>query len=455
MTNMDKSTKSISDHAFGRGYDIMGVGETKDSLKVLGDLVGKPEQWRNQFEIFLSKLSTLPVFLQPDSIVIGKVCYSQYVLPDDDPNRNKIKERLMNMFPGLGKHIHFGTDGPNESTHDNHIHISFGWSRAGNPDSLIQKPTSSEDLPQEIISGTAPTNISSETRQVYARIGTVSYEGNTAGVVKDTDMANLLVSTGLFNIEEIATIVGIMARESSLRPYVGNSSGAMGLMQIILNNNVGWEDEPLPVPYGNSSNKKNNTMIGYLLRNKNYTKASDSKTNSWNITTVDPLFWYPINQIAIMAYQMQVYYSQSGYKDAGARSSAESKRLWSNWGDGSWGRAGNQMPYGVLSSVSRDTVKKVYEHLGGDWAKYKTWGLVALVDEYTRNGKSYKRPADAAADAALLKDDGKTYAPAPYRNQWDFSLWYSGPNRILLGNKARQWYPRNLADVATIISSQG
>lgn len=449
MTNMDKSTKSISDHAFGRGYDIMGLGETKDSLKDFGNLTGKPDQWRNQFEIFLKKLSGLPVYLQPDSIVIGKVCFSQYVLPEDDPDRSKIKAMLLNAFPGLGKHIHFGTDSADATTHDNHIHISFGWSRAGNPDSLLSAGSQS-DIPAEIISGTAPIAISSETRTLYAKVGTVSYEGKTSDKIKDTDMANLLVSTGLFNIEEIATIVGIMYRESRIGPYSHNSAGAMGLMQVIFNNGVGWEDENLPVPYGESPNKKSGTIVGYLLRNKNFTSAAASKPEKWNVTTVDPLFWYPINQIAIMAYQMQVYKSQSGYKDAGARTSAESKRLWSNWGDGVWGRANNQMPYGVLSSVPRDTVKKIYEHLGGDWAKYKEWGLVALVDEYKKNGKTYTRPANAAADAALQKEDG-SYAGAPYRNRWDFELWYSGPNNILKGNAARSYYPANANDVGAII----
>lgn len=451
MTNMDKSTLSVTDHAFGRGFDIFTIGSTKDTKKNLESLVSKPIEWKEQFEILLSKLSSLPVYLQPDSIVFGKECFMQYINPEDDPNRSKIKEILMNKFPGLGKHISFGTD-KEGSTHSNHVHISFGWSRAGNPNSMLQ--TGNSDAPAtDIVTGTSPIQIDEKTKTEYLKIGTKNYEGDNQTDVEPKNMANLLVATGLFNIEEIATIVGIMQRESNLHPGSWNTAGAMGLMQIVLNDKTGWEDERLPVPYGNSTNKKNGTISGYLLRNKQYTSDQASKGKPWNVTTVDNIFWYPINQIAIMAYQMRVYYSQDKYADAGQRKSSVSKALWANWGDGAWGRANNQMPYGVLSSVSRNTVKLIYEHLGGNWEEYFKWGAVALVDETPQ----VKRPLnDTATQALAVKDQNDkiiSWKAAPYRNYFDYYLWFIGPEKILKGNTARLYYPNSLTEVNSIISS--
>jgi hypothetical protein len=112
------------------------------------------------------------------------------------------------------------------------------------------------------------------------------------------------------------------------------------------------------------------------------------------------------------------------------------------------------MPYGVLSSVSRDTVKLVYEYLGGNWATdFFSWGAVALVDETAQ----IKRPInDAATQALAIKDeDGKikSWKGAPYRNYFDYYLWFIGPEKILKGNSPRLHYPNSLSAVQAIISS--
>lgn len=44
------------------------------------------------------------------------------------------------MYPNFGKHIDFGAD--DGTNHDDHVHISFGWARAGHPDFLKPGSTS-------------------------------------------------------------------------------------------------------------------------------------------------------------------------------------------------------------------------------------------------------------------------------------------------------------------------
>ena len=428
----------------------MSVGETIATKKSLHTLVGKADEYRDIFELFLLRVSTMPLWMQPDSIVFSKVVYKFYGSVNEDAKEAAAEAMLRSRFPGIGKHVDFGTDRDNSSVHDDHIHVSFGWPRAGNPRFFLKQDNSGDQEQPEIILGTPPVTLDEEAKSKASIVSTTSF-ASKGDVITAKVVADILVNTGLFNIEEIATIVGIMKRESAFKPYANNPQGAMGLMQIVFNNGTGWEDENLPIVYGESKNKKNGTIVGYLLRNQNYNTAAQSKVQKWDATTVDPVFWYPINQIVIMAYQMQVYKSQSLYVDSGSRTSSQSKKLWSNWGDGAWGRANNQMPYGVLSSVSRDTVKTIYEYLGGTWSKYKTWGQTALVDEYTKNGSKIKRPANNDETQALKKENSSQYNAAPYRNIWDFELWYIGPNNILPGNKPRVHYPASFSDVKQIV----
>lgn len=115
---------SLSDHAFGRGFDIFFIedGQTRYSFS---DGKGKMDEYYNGLHLLLTRIASLPKFLQPDSIVFAATMANKYTEDDD---------KIRGMYPGLGPHIDFGFD--KNGIHDNHVHLSFGWTRAGHPDKL-------------------------------------------------------------------------------------------------------------------------------------------------------------------------------------------------------------------------------------------------------------------------------------------------------------------------------
>jgi len=113
----------VSDHAFGRGFDIDQIGEGQSLIKFD---ISIPDDYYQGLDMLLAKIATLPKFLQPDSIVFSSVMITYFNTQDDDT--------IMKNYPGLGPHIDFGFD--DTSIHNGHIHLSFGWTRAGHPDKL-------------------------------------------------------------------------------------------------------------------------------------------------------------------------------------------------------------------------------------------------------------------------------------------------------------------------------
>ena len=255
-------------------------------------------------------------------------------------------------------------------------------------------------------------------------LGNSSFSGKSTTLKLD-ELALIMISAGFFNIEEIATFIGIAERESGFQPYAFNSAEAIGMWQMIIKSG-NWISTALPILVpGSSTAVSGKTILGWKLRNKNSKKQPSSeemKKDGWKGTLVDEVFWIPFNQVSILAWQTETYPGQENHRN-GKRNSAQSIVLWSNWGDGYWGRSHGglddptNMPYGVLTGVKPSTVKKAYEALGGDWIVYKAWALKALVDGYEK----YPSPRSNAAVAKLR--DGTKYKAATYRNYWDVYVW--------------------------------
>lgn len=115
----------ISDHAFGRGFDIFSVGERQGEMKQLN--TSNMRDYETGLEILLSKMQNVPKFLQPDSVVISENLTKQIF----GATGNDLESAVRARYPNFGRHIDFGGD--SSGVHDNHVHISFGWVRAGNP----------------------------------------------------------------------------------------------------------------------------------------------------------------------------------------------------------------------------------------------------------------------------------------------------------------------------------
>jgi len=275
------------------------------------------------------------------------------------------------------------------------------------------------------ITGTQAIGLDPTALAKAVTLGNSSFAAKSAAL-KLEELALIMANTGFFNIEEIATFVGIAERESGFQPYAFNDSEAIGMWQMIIKSG-NWISKALPIlAPGTSTAVSGKAILGWKLRNKKSTKQPSSdemKKDGWTGQSVDEVFWIPFNQVAILAYQTLTYPGLENHRN-GKRNSAQSIVLWSNWGDGAWGRNHGgaddptNMPYGFLTGVKPSTVKRAYEALGGDWIVYQAWALNALVDGYEK----YPSPR-SNADVIKLKDSNGKYKAATYRNKWDVYIW--------------------------------
>jgi hypothetical protein len=426
--------KIISDHSFGRAFDIFKVGE-KD---VTGS--SRPVNAANYTQVFstlMKKIAGLPPYLQPDSVVISRGMFSQYLSPGS-PNSDR-RAAFGAAFPGLAKHVKVGHDAEGSSTHEGHIHVGFHWTRAGNPSYFLgRSPLGSSGASPIGLDPSSPSSFSSSQELAdYIELSKKSYaqEPDNASVAPDKNgkpdyvvLGKILATTGLFNLEEIATFCGIAYRESNARPRATDGK-ALGMFQNEFGIGTSFQDRFFEIPYGESSRFKDGKRLlrGWQIcfKKEIAEKLSDAQGKTMTLNTVDPVFFYPINQIAIAAQIARVYkpsqadalFSQS-YKAAGQRKPRQSKPLWSNWADAQWGDGIRDFKYGVLTAVPAKIVYNVYTGLGGNWKTYAEW---ALGKRSAGNG--------ALVDSTVTVLEAIFARPAaqrvyfPYRSYWDVFVW--------------------------------
>jgi len=89
---------SITDHAMGRGFDIMEFGESKTTKQPLLAAYQKgPDKYMQIFENFVTKLGTMPKYLQPDSIVISGNVLSLYPDGKEGGDRGALLSYIQSM----------------------------------------------------------------------------------------------------------------------------------------------------------------------------------------------------------------------------------------------------------------------------------------------------------------------------------------------------------------------
>jgi hypothetical protein len=83
------NTNSVSDHAFGRGFDIMGLGVSKAQEITLGknNFVAKKVDYMKALDLLLNHLQTLSYDLHPDLIMISNEISTELGLKDSRTRR--------------------------------------------------------------------------------------------------------------------------------------------------------------------------------------------------------------------------------------------------------------------------------------------------------------------------------------------------------------------------------
>jgi hypothetical protein len=83
------NTNSVSDHAFGRGFDIMGLGVSKAQEITLGknNFVAKKVDYMKALDLLLTHMQTLSYDLHPDLIMISNEISAELGLKDSRTRR--------------------------------------------------------------------------------------------------------------------------------------------------------------------------------------------------------------------------------------------------------------------------------------------------------------------------------------------------------------------------------
>ena len=110
------ATNAISDHVFGRAFDVRSVGKYRN-------LGASKETYAQALDEFLTKLSLLPTPLIPDLIVIHPDVAREKGIGEGFESENT---PIKTQYPSL-KYVNFES-GPE---HTDNIHISFSPQRAG------------------------------------------------------------------------------------------------------------------------------------------------------------------------------------------------------------------------------------------------------------------------------------------------------------------------------------
>jgi hypothetical protein len=213
---LTKENNSISDHAFGRGFDIEHIGTSKATAVDLkkGGGVSKT-QYEASLYLLLDHLTTMPDELQPDLIIV-----SSDLITDLGINEKGLEEAdsaIRKKYPALASHVNIGADG----SHRDHIHISYGPIRAG---SFVTPEIAAEILGSTFGSGTAGTaSLVDKFKKTYKT-------GDAA--LQPSDVYQLLNSFGFFSPELSAIFTGIAHRESRYNPWSTNNDGFFGLWQL-------------------------------------------------------------------------------------------------------------------------------------------------------------------------------------------------------------------------------
>lgn len=213
FAKLSAENNSVSDHAFGRGFDIMAVGTTpSESI----NLVSSIDEYRKGLNIFLTNLQVLSKDLHPDLIIIHDQLAEEFGILEsglEDANA-----AIRKKYPHLATFINFGVD----SSHRNHIHISYSPQRAG---SFIT-PTIAAKL-----TGTGFGSSGSEFVVSLDKFKT-NYFDKVSDALSADEVMYLLSTSGIFSDEVSAIFVGLGERESNWRPGALNAEKKGGYRRL-------------------------------------------------------------------------------------------------------------------------------------------------------------------------------------------------------------------------------
>lgn len=396
---LTKDNNSVSDHAFGRGFDIEILGNKQDTAIKLkrGNAAAPKKDYADALHILLTHVSIMPHHLQPDLIIISSDLTTDLGL--NEKGLEDADTALRKKYPGLAKHVNVGSDG----SHRDHIHVSFGPVRAG----------------------------SFVTPEIAAEINGVSFSGTSGSFAAATDKLKkeykngdaplawadiyvLLNKYGNFGPEVSALFTALSERESKGNPWSTNDDGFFGLWQL-----------------GTDPNEGGRTNVRLMVPSEEVTTFWKLGCNVWrekNLTveTVDA-FINPIrkadanagrsyfdSRYSIPLNQIQCLRAKFGYNNKYTNAIAKigtnkGNNILHPWGEGF-------LYFGWLSGVRYSIAKDVYIQMTGKTEQDFTAWLIANTPK-----------------------DSRTLNPDPKTGKTILQSWIEGKQYPILYKRSGSW----------------
>jgi len=293
------NTNTISDHVFGRAFDIDAIGS-------FANLGKSKEHYASSLHYVLSRLNTLPMQLIPDLIVFHpEVAKDLGVGEGFESESTPIKT----MYPNL-KFVNFEF----ASEHEDNIHISFSPDRGGQ---YIGSPGWVSKQGSQQGESSVPVNTEQDISAAKQKALT-NYKSGGPDITLN-ELFILLSSEGPFSEEVAAIMCAVAARESVGKPSSFNgkcgetstswtgdySIGSFQFNLIALMNKSNNTSSNVPIYY-------NGTAVDPKLYPAHELAYVPAKTNGWDSNATgkkmvelqnngkadtDDKLWYPINQI--------------------------------------------------------------------------------------------------------------------------------------------------------------
>ncbi len=210
---IDKNAKNaISDHVFGRAFDIRSVGDYPS-------IGGSKAKYAMALDLVLQKLNAMPMPLIPDLIIIH---------PDVAKDKGigegfeSIDTAIKTQYPQL-KHVNFEFG----SEHTDNIHISFGPQRGGNYVASTGLGWSAQGTTGQGVDSNGSA-VDTETALAQAKSKAfLSYRDGGAAITLQ-ELFIMLTELGPFSHEAAAVFCAVAGRESNATANAYNGKCSEG-----------------------------------------------------------------------------------------------------------------------------------------------------------------------------------------------------------------------------------
>lgn len=372
----------ITDHAFGRGFDIDLFINQGDKFTNIGS---SQREYIRQLDLFLSVLNTAPEHLLPDYIKIGNWCPDEYT--KDPGGVTPVVGKMVEKYSKL-KYVKIAKDAPDDATHRSHIHISFSPARAGKYTGSNGRMTMSSlgtfinTSPQFLNMDFYKNNLPAKVD--YARLSKSFY--NDESSMTDLEVFYLLNQYGNFSEEISAIFTALAYREANYRPYIANTSGFIGLWQIgtrIKNLDGDPQGGLVLADLSLPQSQKGIAMWKLAYANwetEQFTEATiDAKlrevqkqSNNYGLEYYDQRVWIPINQVYLLRSKIAQKDVKKKIETWGLKTSSS---LGGPWGD-------TYLPNGFIAGLSFKVAADVYQKATGKSTDdLKKWVLANIPQD--------------------------------------------------------------------------